>query len=149
MRVLFCSAAREIARLSALMSPVLSGVLVPMMSRAKHRNEEEFFRILRRGLEGVSVIALPHAEAVPRRRRRVDVLALAGVIVVAVTVMLAILAPALAPGDPIKNSLLDRLQEAREREQRLLDDASHELRTPLSILKAELDVPGKPMFSHQ
>jgi O-antigen/teichoic acid export membrane protein len=53
------SAAREIARLSALMSPVLSGVLVPMMSRAKHRNEEEFFRILRRCLEGVSVVAIP------------------------------------------------------------------------------------------
>lgn len=53
------SAAREIARLSALLSPVLSGVLVPMMSRAKHRNEEEFFRILRRGLEGVCVVAIP------------------------------------------------------------------------------------------
>ncbi|HEV2372952.1 MAG TPA: ATP-binding protein [Streptosporangiaceae bacterium] len=38
------------------------------------------------------------------------------------------------------NSLLDRLQAALEREQRLLDDASHELRTPLSILKAELDL---------
>ena len=53
------SAAREIARLSALMSPVLSGVLVPMMSRAKRRSDEEFFQILRRGLEGVSVIAIP------------------------------------------------------------------------------------------
>jgi two-component system OmpR family sensor kinase len=38
------------------------------------------------------------------------------------------------------NSLLDRLQAAVGREQRLLDDASHELRTPLSILKAELDL---------
>jgi two-component system, OmpR family, sensor kinase len=38
------------------------------------------------------------------------------------------------------NSLLDRLQSAADREQRLLDDASHELRTPLSILKAELDL---------
>jgi O-antigen/teichoic acid export membrane protein len=53
------SAAREIARLSALMSPVLSGVLVPMMSRAKHRSEEELFTILRRGVEGVSVVAIP------------------------------------------------------------------------------------------
>lgn len=52
-------AARNIARLSALMSPVLSGVLVPMMSRAKHRSEEEFFRILRRGLEGVSIVSIP------------------------------------------------------------------------------------------
>ena len=38
------------------------------------------------------------------------------------------------------NLLLDRQQQAIEREQRLLDDASHELRTPLSILKAELDL---------
>ncbi len=53
------SAAREIARLSALLSPVLSGVLVPMMSRAKHRDEQELYRILRRGLEGVNVISIP------------------------------------------------------------------------------------------
>lgn len=53
------SAAREIARLSALMSPVLSGVLVPMMSRAKHRSEGELFAILRRGLGGVSVVSIP------------------------------------------------------------------------------------------
>lgn len=52
-------AAAMIARLSALMSPVLSGVLVPMMSRAKHRSEEEFFAILRRGIEGVVIIAMP------------------------------------------------------------------------------------------
>jgi signal transduction histidine kinase len=38
------------------------------------------------------------------------------------------------------NSLLERLQQSVDREQRLLDDASHELRTPLSILKAELDL---------
>jgi O-antigen/teichoic acid export membrane protein len=53
------SAAREIARLSALMSPVLSGVLVPMMSRAKHRSEIEFFHILRRGIQGVNVVSIP------------------------------------------------------------------------------------------
>jgi len=52
-------AARETARLSALMSPVLSGVLVPMMSRAKHRSEEELFKIVRRGIEGVNVISMP------------------------------------------------------------------------------------------
>lgn len=52
-------AARETARLSALMSPVLSGVLVPMMSRAKHRSEEELFKIVRRGIEGVNVISIP------------------------------------------------------------------------------------------
>ncbi len=38
------------------------------------------------------------------------------------------------------NSMLDRLQQAFERERRFVDDASHELRTPLSILKAELDL---------
>jgi two-component system, OmpR family, sensor kinase len=38
------------------------------------------------------------------------------------------------------NSLLERLEEARSRERRLLDDASHELRTPLGILKAEIDL---------
>ena len=52
-------AAREIARLSALMSPVLSGVLVPMMSRAYHRDKTEFYRILRRCLEGVLIVAIP------------------------------------------------------------------------------------------
>jgi peptide/nickel transport system permease protein len=49
------------------------------------------------------------AEAAPRRRTRVDALAMAGALVVLIAVLLAIAAPALAPGDPIKNSLLDRL----------------------------------------
>lgn len=53
------SAAREIARLSALMMPVLTGVLVPMMSRAMHRDQEEFENLLRRGIEGVSVVSIP------------------------------------------------------------------------------------------
>jgi signal transduction histidine kinase len=38
------------------------------------------------------------------------------------------------------NDLLARLQHARDREHRFVDDASHELRTPLAILKAELDL---------
>ena len=38
------------------------------------------------------------------------------------------------------NAMLDRLEEAIERERRFVDDASHELRTPLSNLKAELDL---------
>ena len=41
--------------------------------------------------------------------RRVDTLAVAGALVVLAAVVLAVFAPALAPGDPIKNSLLDRL----------------------------------------
>jgi heavy metal sensor kinase len=38
------------------------------------------------------------------------------------------------------NSMLERLEEAVDRERRFVDDASHELRTPISILKAELDL---------
>lgn len=38
------------------------------------------------------------------------------------------------------NAMLARLQEATERERRLLGDASHELRTPLTVLKMELDL---------
>ena len=41
--------------------------------------------------------------------RRIDSLALAGALVVLAAVVVAVAAPALAPGDPIKNSLLDRL----------------------------------------
>lgn len=52
-------AARQIAQLSALLSPILSGVLIPMMSKAKARSEEEFFAILRRGIEGVNVVSIP------------------------------------------------------------------------------------------
>ncbi len=52
-------AAQKIAKLSALLSPILSGVLIPMMSRAKARSEDEFFRILRRGIEAVNVATIP------------------------------------------------------------------------------------------
>lgn len=38
------------------------------------------------------------------------------------------------------NSMLDRLQEALERERRFVDDASHELRTPLATLRGEIDL---------
>lgn len=38
------------------------------------------------------------------------------------------------------NRMLERLEEASERERRFVDDASHELRTPLANLKAELDL---------
>jgi peptide/nickel transport system permease protein len=41
--------------------------------------------------------------------RRIDALAVGGALVVLAAVMLALAAPALAPGDPIKNSLLERL----------------------------------------
>lgn len=38
------------------------------------------------------------------------------------------------------NAMLDRLEEAIERERRFVDDASHELRSPLSNLKAGLEL---------
>lgn len=38
------------------------------------------------------------------------------------------------------NTMLDRLQEAMERDHRFVDDASHELRTPLAALRAEIDL---------
>ncbi len=38
------------------------------------------------------------------------------------------------------NAMLDRLQDAFERERRFVDEASHELRTPLAVLKAELEL---------
>jgi signal transduction histidine kinase len=38
------------------------------------------------------------------------------------------------------NSMLERLQQAMQKEQRFLDWASHELRTPLGVLKMELDL---------
>jgi peptide/nickel transport system permease protein len=41
--------------------------------------------------------------------RRIDALAVAGALVVVVTILLAAAAPALAPADPIRNSLLERL----------------------------------------
>ena len=53
------AAALQIAQLSALLSPIMSGVLIPMMSRAKARNEEDFVRILRRGFEAVIVVSIP------------------------------------------------------------------------------------------
>src|SRR5262249_35556533 len=53
--------------------------------------------------------AAPPVPATTARRRRADPLAVAGALVVIATVVLAALAPALAPAGPVKNSLLDRL----------------------------------------
>jgi peptide/nickel transport system permease protein len=60
--------------------------------------------------EGAAALTLPSAQRggwLGRLRR--DGLAAAGLAVIAVAVVLATLAPALSPADPIKNSLLDRL----------------------------------------
>lgn len=43
------------------------------------------------------------------KRLRHDAVAIVGLVVVVISALVAIFAPALAPGDPIKNSLLDRL----------------------------------------
>jgi two-component system, OmpR family, sensor kinase len=38
------------------------------------------------------------------------------------------------------NAMLDRLQDALDRERRFVDEASHELRTPLGVLRAEVEL---------
>ncbi len=38
------------------------------------------------------------------------------------------------------NAMLDRLEDAADRERRFTADASHELRTPLTVLRAEIDL---------
>ena len=48
-----------IAGLTMLLSPILSWVLLPMMSRAATNSQEEFTRILRRGLEGIVSLSVP------------------------------------------------------------------------------------------
>jgi O-antigen/teichoic acid export membrane protein len=48
-----------IAGLTMLLSPILGWVLLPMMSRAAASSQEEFTRILRRGLEGIVSLSVP------------------------------------------------------------------------------------------
>lgn len=55
----YYGAARKIAALSMLLSPILSGVLIPMMRRAYERSAADFERILRRCIEGTTIVALP------------------------------------------------------------------------------------------
>lgn len=55
----FYGSARQIANLSMLLAPILSGVVIPMMTRARARSEAEFEAILRRAVEGVTICSLP------------------------------------------------------------------------------------------
>ncbi len=48
-----------IAGLTMLLSPILGWVVLPMMSRAAATSQEEFTRILRRGLEGLVSLSVP------------------------------------------------------------------------------------------
>lgn len=53
------AAGQNIAALAMIMSPLLQSVLMPMMTRAHDRSEEEFFALLRRSIEGVLIVAIP------------------------------------------------------------------------------------------
>lgn len=53
------SAASNLAGLAMLLSPLFGWVLMPLLSRARARSEEDFFLILRRALEGFLVVAVP------------------------------------------------------------------------------------------
>jgi O-antigen/teichoic acid export membrane protein len=53
------SAAANLSSLGMLLSPLLGWILMPLLSRARHRSEEEFDRILCRALEGLLVVSIP------------------------------------------------------------------------------------------
>jgi O-antigen/teichoic acid export membrane protein len=53
------TAAQSLAGLAMLLAPLLSSVLMPLMTRAQGRSEEEFFFLVRRSLEGVLLVAIP------------------------------------------------------------------------------------------
>ncbi len=53
------SAANNIASLAMLLTPVLSWVLMPLFARTYKASPEEFFRLLRRSLEGLILLAVP------------------------------------------------------------------------------------------
>ena len=63
--------------------------------------------------------------------------------------------PVPATGDELQrlaetlNGMLDRLNEALDRERRFVDEASHELRTPLGVLRAEVELALKGSRSRE
>ena len=52
-------AAKKIANVSTLLSPVVGAILMPLLTRARARSDEEFFTVLRRSTEAVMVGAIP------------------------------------------------------------------------------------------
>jgi O-antigen/teichoic acid export membrane protein len=53
------SAVQQLSALALLLSPLVYWVLVPLMSRARARSEDEVYAILRRAIEGLVVTAVP------------------------------------------------------------------------------------------
>jgi O-antigen/teichoic acid export membrane protein len=53
------SAANNFASLAMLLSPVVSWVLLPLLSRAAKRSHDEVFTIVRRSIEGLVVLSIP------------------------------------------------------------------------------------------
>jgi O-antigen/teichoic acid export membrane protein len=53
------SAANNIASLAMLLTPVLSWVLMPLFARTYKESPAEFFRLLRRSMEGLVLLAVP------------------------------------------------------------------------------------------
>jgi O-antigen/teichoic acid export membrane protein len=51
--------AKRIAALALLLSPLVSWILMPLLTRARARSDEEFFEVLRRATEAVLVGAIP------------------------------------------------------------------------------------------
>jgi O-antigen/teichoic acid export membrane protein len=51
--------AKRIANVALLLSPLVSWILMPLLTRARARSDEEFFAVLRRAIEAVLVGAIP------------------------------------------------------------------------------------------
>lgn len=55
----YYAAAQNIASLAMLLAPLEAWVITPLLTRAIKRDQDEFFLILRRAIEGILVVALP------------------------------------------------------------------------------------------
>ncbi len=53
------SAASSLSQLALLVSPLMSWVLMPLLTRARARSEDQFFTLLRRAIEAVMMCAIP------------------------------------------------------------------------------------------